>query len=51
MQVQWWGYHEVVSKRDFMEKNLVEIFTLTGGWDAKTLGASARAQESPLWNF
>ena len=36
------GYQEVFGtlKPYLMQKNLLELFTLTGGGDAKTLGAS-----------
>ena len=43
MQVQWWGYHEVVGtlKPCHMLNNLFELIALKGSGDAKTLGASA----------
>ena len=46
MQVQWWGYHEVVGtlKPYFMLKNLFELIALKGDGDGTTLGASACAQ-------
>ena len=47
MQVQWWGYHEVVGtlKPYHMLKNLFELIALKGSGDAKTWGASAYAHK------
>ena len=43
MQVLWWMYHEVVGtlKNYLMQKNLFDLFALTGSGYAKTLGAQA----------
>ena len=41
-----WYRNETLWKRIWLK-----FFALTGGGDVKTLGASARVQESPLWNF
>ena len=37
MQVQWWGYHELVGILNpyLMQNNLFEIFALTGARNAK----------------
>ena len=45
MQVQWWGYHEVVGslKPYHMLKNLFELLALKGDEDGKTLGVSTHA--------
>ena len=53
MQVQLWEYYEMVEtlKSYHRQKNLFELFALTGGEDTKTLGVSARAKKPPLWNF
>ena len=50
MQIQWWGYDEVVGtlKPYLMQKNLFELFTLTDDGHGKTLSASARAT---WWNM
>ena len=44
MQVQWWEYHEMVGtlKHYLVQKNLFELFALTGREGAKTLGASTQ---------
>ena len=46
MQVQWWGYHEVVGtlKLYHMVKNLIAIIALKGNGDRKTIGVSTCAQ-------
>ena len=55
MEVQWWGYHEVVGTLKpplpLKQKNLFELFALTGGRDTKTLETSAReiAQTGATW--
>ena len=45
MQVQWWGYHEVVGtlKHYQMLNNLFELIALKGDQDGETLGASTCA--------
>ena len=50
MQVQCWGYHEVVEtlKPYHMLNNLFELIALKGHWDTKTLGARAHAQVQVL---
>ena len=42
VQVQWWRHREVVEtlKPYLIQKNLFEIFALTGGGDTKTSGMS-----------
>ena len=44
-KVEWWGYPEVVGtlKSYLLLYNLFEPFALTGGGDAKTLGACPHA--------
>ena len=55
MQVQWWGYHEVVGtlKPNLMQKNLFEIFALTASADSKTSGTilPSHLLELPLTIF
>ena len=42
MQVEWWEYHEGVEtlKPYHIQKNLFELFALTGGGKAKTSGGA-----------
>ena len=50
MQVEWWGYHEVVGilKPYHMIKNLSEVIALKGSRDRKTLRTNAHAQVQVL---
>ena len=50
MQVQWWAYYEVLGtfKPYLMQKNLFELFALTGGRNTKSFSESACAQAQVL---
>ena len=46
MQIQWWGYHELLRtlKPYHMLKNLFEIIAIKDDGDGKTLGTSTCTQ-------
>ena len=50
MQVQCWGYHEVVGtlKPYHMLKNLFEFIALKGGGDVENLGTNTHTQVKVL---